>query len=66
MNLDIEGARRFHGHSCPGLTIGIRAAELALREIGAHAVDEEVVDEDEIGGIGGCGGGVHGRMGAGG
>lgn len=43
MNLDIEGARKFHGHSCPGLTIGIRAAELALREIGPHAADEEVV-----------------------
>ncbi len=24
----------FHGHSCPGLTIGIRAAELAQRELG--------------------------------
>lgn len=23
----------FHGHSCPGLAIGIRAAELALREL---------------------------------
>lgn len=43
MHIDIEGARRFHGHSCPGLTIGIRAAELALREIGPHATDEEVV-----------------------
>ncbi|MBN1247357.1 MAG: TraR/DksA C4-type zinc finger protein [Anaerolineae bacterium] len=43
MHLDIEGARRFHGHSCPGLTIGIRAAELALREIGPHAADEEVI-----------------------
>ena len=39
MKLDIEGARRFHGHSCPGLTIGIRASELALREIGTHAAD---------------------------
>ena len=43
MDLDIEGVRKFHGHSCPGLTIGIRAAELALREIGPHAADEEVV-----------------------
>ena len=41
--LDIEGARRFHGHSCPGLAIGIRAAEMALQEIGAHAEDEEIV-----------------------
>jgi formylmethanofuran dehydrogenase subunit E len=42
-DIDIEGVRKFHGHSCPGLTIGIRAAELALREIGPHAADEEVV-----------------------
>jgi formylmethanofuran dehydrogenase subunit E len=33
----------FHGHLCPGLAIGIRAAEIALREIGASALDEEVV-----------------------
>jgi formylmethanofuran dehydrogenase subunit E len=25
---------RFHGHSCPGLSIGIRASELAKRELG--------------------------------
>lgn len=43
MKLDIEGARKFHGHSCPGLTLGIRVSELALREIGPHAADEEVV-----------------------
>lgn len=33
----------FHGHMCPGLAIGIRAAEMALRDIGPHAHDEEVV-----------------------
>jgi formylmethanofuran dehydrogenase subunit E len=32
----------FHGHWCPGLAIGIRAAELALKEIG-KAPDEEIV-----------------------
>jgi len=42
-HLDIEGALRFHGHSCPGLSMGIRIAEVALREIGPHSVDEEVV-----------------------
>jgi formylmethanofuran dehydrogenase subunit E len=42
-SLDIEGARRFHGHSCPGLTMGIRVSEVALREIGPHSADEEVV-----------------------
>jgi formylmethanofuran dehydrogenase subunit E len=41
--LDIESARRFHGHSCPGLAIGIRVAEIALRRIGPHSSDEEVV-----------------------
>jgi formylmethanofuran dehydrogenase subunit E len=33
----------FHGHMCPGLAMGVQAALLALREIGAHAKDEEVV-----------------------
>jgi formylmethanofuran dehydrogenase subunit E len=41
--VDIEGTRQFHGHMCPGLAIGIRAAEIALYEIGPHPVDEEVV-----------------------
>ncbi len=34
---------RFHGHMCPGLAMGIRAAEIALREVGPHSSDEEVV-----------------------
>lgn len=33
----------FHGHLCPGLAMGIQAAGIALREIGPHAADEEVV-----------------------
>ena len=32
----------FHGHSCPGLAIGIRASEVALEEVGRSS-DEEVV-----------------------
>ena len=32
----------FHGHSCPGLAIGIRAAELALREL-ENPKDSEIV-----------------------
>jgi formylmethanofuran dehydrogenase subunit E len=32
----------FHGHSCPGLAIGIRASELARRELGALS-DSEIV-----------------------
>jgi formylmethanofuran dehydrogenase subunit E len=38
----IEETIRFHGHMCPGLAIGIRAAELALKEVG-RAGDEEIV-----------------------
>jgi formylmethanofuran dehydrogenase subunit E len=41
--IDLDAIIRFHGHFCPGLAIGIRAAELALREIGPHSADEEVV-----------------------
>lgn len=33
----------FHGHMCPGLAMGVQAANIALREIGPHAKDEEVV-----------------------
>jgi formylmethanofuran dehydrogenase subunit E len=34
----------FHGHYCPGLTIGYRAALIALRELGVErAQDEELV-----------------------
>ena len=43
MAADVEQAVAFHGHMCPGLAIGVQAARYALREIGAHAQDEEVV-----------------------
>jgi len=39
----LERVAGFHGHMCPGAAMGIRAAEVALREIGPHAADEEVV-----------------------
>ncbi len=39
----VDRAKAFHGHFCPGLATGIRAAEIALREIGSHSKDEEVV-----------------------
>lgn len=32
----IERTIEFHGHECPGVAIGIRAAELCLRELGHH------------------------------
>lgn len=39
----LERVVEFHGHMCPGLAMGVQAAAIALREIGAHAKDEEVV-----------------------
>jgi len=38
----IQATIDFHGHSCPGLAIGIRAAELAMDRFG-RSVDEEIV-----------------------
>ena len=39
----IEEVVAFHGHMCPGLAMGIRAAEVGLERIGPHSADEEVV-----------------------
>ena len=39
----LEATIRFHGHFCPGLAMGVRAAEIALEQIGPHSTDEEVV-----------------------
>ena len=39
----LERIVEFHGHMCPGLAMGVQAARIALREIGPHAQDEEVV-----------------------
>lgn len=39
---EIQGVIRFHGHWCPGLAIGIRAAQWALQELG-RSPDEEIV-----------------------
>jgi formylmethanofuran dehydrogenase subunit E len=38
----VRQAIDFHGHWCPGLAIGVRAAEWALQEMG-KAPDEEIV-----------------------
>jgi len=47
----IERTISFHGHSCPGLAIGMRAAELALHELGAREETElvAVVETDMCG-----------------
>ena len=39
----LERVIDFHGHMCPGLAMGVQAAQIALREIGPHSKDEEVV-----------------------
>ncbi|MBC7237871.1 MAG: formylmethanofuran dehydrogenase subunit E family protein, partial [Chloroflexi bacterium] len=40
----LEQAVAFHGHFCPGLLIGYRAALIGLRELGVkRARDEELV-----------------------
>jgi len=38
----IEQAIAFHGHSCPGLAIGVRAAELARERLGTPAQSDLV------------------------
>jgi formylmethanofuran dehydrogenase subunit E len=40
---DLDQVIAFHGHLCPGLAMGVQAARIALREIGPHSKDEEVV-----------------------
>ncbi|NPV06778.1 MAG: formylmethanofuran dehydrogenase [Anaerolineae bacterium] len=39
----VERAVAFHGHLCPGVITGVRAAQIALRELGGRAEDEELV-----------------------
>jgi len=41
---DLEEAIRFHGHHCPGLSIGYRASKIALERLGTErAADEELI-----------------------
>lgn len=39
---ELEQVIAFHGHLCPGLTVGIRVAEIALRELGPRAQGQEI------------------------
>ena len=41
--MNFEDTIKFHGHACPGLAIGYRVANLALKELGLRARDEELV-----------------------
>ncbi len=47
----LDRAVAFHGHECPGLTIGLRAAELCLRELGHNEENRlvAVVETDMCG-----------------
>lgn len=48
----IEKTIDFHGHSCPGLVIGTRAAELALQKLGhADKIDLVAVVETDMCGV---------------
>ena len=40
---NINCAIEFHGHSCPGLAIGYRVAELAANRFKDKSIDEELV-----------------------
>jgi formylmethanofuran dehydrogenase subunit E len=41
---DLQNTIRFHGHLCPGLLIGYRAAKAALKKLGVtRSEDEELV-----------------------
>ena len=39
----LDAIIQFHGHFCPGLAIGIRAAQIAVQELGAHPGGEGLV-----------------------
>lgn len=50
----VEETIEFHGHSCPGLAIGIRAAEYALRELkDTSAEDFLCITETDMCGVDG-------------
>ena len=38
-----DDAVEFHGHSCPGLALGYRVSQLAIREFRSRSEDEELV-----------------------
>ncbi len=40
---DLSEIVRFHGHLCPGIAFGYRAAKTALGELGKRSEDEEIV-----------------------
>lgn len=48
----IEETIAFHGHNCPGLTIGLRASELAREKLGLHKAENPLcVAETDMCGV---------------
>jgi len=48
----IEQTIAFHGHSCPGLAIGIRVSELVIRELGdPHTIEMVAIAETDMCGV---------------
>ena len=43
MTIAYSEVARFHGHECPGMTVGLRAAELAVDRLGRHSDDNELM-----------------------
>jgi len=44
MNILWEDAVKFHGHACPGLAMGVRAGQIALKRLGVtRDCDEELI-----------------------
>lgn len=42
-NETLDQVVAFPGHLCPGLAMGVLAADIARRDVGTRAVDEEIV-----------------------
>lgn len=47
MSTAYQDVARFHGHECPGMSIGIRVAELAVERLGRNSLDNELVVSTE-------------------
>lgn len=44
----VEEAKRFHGHLCPFLSLGVRASEIAMKRLGVGRAGEEETAEEEL------------------
>lgn len=43
MTLSYDDVARFHGHECPGMTFGMRVAEVAVSRLGRNETGNEIV-----------------------